>query len=80
MNKAIIGRKLGMTQLFKEDGKVIPVTVIDSNQVSLVKVGNDLLTELPETGGMGTTLFYVTGSIIMLLAAALIMGRRKEEE
>ena len=30
MNKAIIGRKLGMTQLFSQDGKVIPVTVIEA--------------------------------------------------
>ncbi len=27
-SKAIIGRKVGMTQLFAEDGKVIPVTVV----------------------------------------------------
>ena len=30
MNKAIIGRKLGMTQLFGENGEVIPVTVIEA--------------------------------------------------
>ena len=28
MKKAIIGTKLGMTQIFAEDGKVIPVTVV----------------------------------------------------
>ena len=30
MAKAILGIKLGMTQIFTEDGKVIPVTVIES--------------------------------------------------
>ena len=30
MNKVIIGRKLGMTQLFGENGEVIPVTVIEA--------------------------------------------------
>ena len=30
MNKAIIGRKVGMTQLFAEDGKLIPVTVVEA--------------------------------------------------
>jgi len=30
MNKAIIGKKLGMTQLFGENGEVIPVTVIEA--------------------------------------------------
>jgi large subunit ribosomal protein L3 len=30
MKKAIIGRKLGMTQIFDENGKVVPVTVIEA--------------------------------------------------
>jgi len=30
MQKAIIGRKVGMTQLFDETGKVIPVTIIEA--------------------------------------------------
>ena len=30
MKKAIIGRKVGMSQLFGEDGKMIPVTVIEA--------------------------------------------------
>ena len=30
MKKAILGTKVGMTQLFAEDGKVIPVTVIQA--------------------------------------------------
>lgn len=28
MEKAILGTKVGMTQIFNEDGKVIPVTVV----------------------------------------------------
>lgn len=30
MQKGIIGRKIGMTQIFDEDGKVVPVTVIEA--------------------------------------------------
>ena len=30
MTKAIIGKKIGMTQIFDEAGKVVPVTVIGS--------------------------------------------------
>ena len=30
MKKGIIGKKLGMTQIFMEDGSVIPVTVIEA--------------------------------------------------
>ena len=38
MNKAIIGKKLGMTQLFTQDGKVIPVTVIEAGPCPVVQV------------------------------------------
>ncbi len=38
MNKAIIGKKLGMTQIFSPDGKVIPVTVIEAGPCSVVQV------------------------------------------
>jgi len=30
MNKLLIGRKLGMTQIFAEDGEAVPVTVIEA--------------------------------------------------
>ena len=30
MQKAIIGKKVGMTQIFDEKGNVIPVTVIEA--------------------------------------------------
>ena len=38
MNKAIIGRKLGLTQLFTAEGKVIPVTVIEAGPCPVVQV------------------------------------------
>ena len=39
MNKGIIGKKIGMTQIFDEKGNVIPVTVIETegNIVAQVK-------------------------------------------
>ena len=37
MKKAILGRKLGMTQVFTEDGAVIPVTVIEAGPVAVVQ-------------------------------------------
>ena len=38
MNKAIIGRKLGMTQVFSADGKVIPVTVVEAGPCPVVQI------------------------------------------
>lgn len=37
MKKAIIGRKIGMTQIFNEDGTVIPVTVIEAGPCEVVQ-------------------------------------------
>lgn len=37
MQKAILGRKIGMTQVFTEDGVVIPVTVISAGPVAVVQ-------------------------------------------
>ena len=38
MNKAIIGRKAGMTQIFAQDGKMIPVTVVEAGPCPVVQV------------------------------------------
>ena len=37
MIKGIIGKKLGMTQLFDENGKVVPVTVIEAGPCTVVQ-------------------------------------------
>lgn len=37
MKKAIIGKKVGMTQIFDESGKVIPVTVIEAGPCVVVQ-------------------------------------------
>ena len=37
MEKAIIGKKVGMTQIFDADGKVVPVTVIEAGPCSVVQ-------------------------------------------
>lgn len=42
-----------------------------------VKVVNKKGTELPETGGMGTTILYVGGSILVLLAVILLVTKRR---
>ena len=49
--------------------------------VSLLKTAivviNQAGTELPSTGGMGTTLFYVFGAVLMLGAAVLLVTKRR---
>ena len=38
MKKAILGRKVGMTQIFDETGKVVPVTVIEAGPCTVTQV------------------------------------------
>ena len=37
MNKAIIGKKLGMTQVFLPDGTMVPVTVIQAGPCTVTQ-------------------------------------------
>ena len=38
MNKTLVGKKIGMTQVFDETGKVIPVTVIEAGPCIIAQV------------------------------------------
>lgn len=40
-------------------------------------VVNNSGTQLPETGGMGTTLFYVLGSVLVLAAVVLLVTKKR---
>ena len=44
----------------------------------LAKVNNQSGTELPSTGGIGTTIFYVIGGVLVIGAAALLIAKRKK--
>ncbi len=54
-------------------GEVTLVEAADKN----VKVENSTGSILPETGGMGTTIFYVLGAILTLGAAVVLIVRRR---
>lgn len=54
-------------------------SVKEGNTVEYVKVTNTLGQKLPETGGIGTTVFYIGGAALVLCAlAALVIIKRKE--
>lgn len=66
----------------KDDGSA----TIDGNEGSLVvdndgtrafAIVNNTGAELPSTGGIGTTIFYVVGGILMLGAAVILVTRKK---
>ena len=53
------------------DGTLTYTTVV-------AKVNNQSGTELPSTGGIGTTIFYVAGGVLVIGAAALLIAKRKK--
>jgi large subunit ribosomal protein L3 len=47
MLQGIIGRKVGMTQLFSDDGDVIPVTAIEAGPCWIVQKKTQNVTVIP---------------------------------
>ena len=50
---------------------------VDSSMVSQVEVLNNAGSELPATGGIGTTIFYVVGGLLMAAAVVLLVTKKK---
>ena len=46
-------------------------------EVTEVQVENKAGTELPSTGGMGTTIFYVLGSVLVVAAVVLLVTKKR---
>ncbi|MBQ5950699.1 MAG: isopeptide-forming domain-containing fimbrial protein [Lachnospiraceae bacterium] len=53
-----------------------PVTAV-SGKTLTVTVVNNQGTELPGTGGIGTTIFYVVGAILLVGAGVVLVSRRR---
>lgn len=46
----------------------------------VAEINNQSGTELPSTGGMGTTVFYILGSVLVLGAAVVLVTRKRMKE
>lgn len=61
-----------------ETAKVTEVKVdIDNIAATAVVVVNKAGTELPSTGGMGTTIFYVLGAVLVVGAGVLLVTKKR---
>ena len=59
----------------------VKVTIVSGAEApAKVKVENKAGTELPSTGGMGTTIFYVIGGLLIIGAAVVLVARRKAHD
>jgi LPXTG-motif cell wall-anchored protein len=58
--------------------EVDETTVTKNNDnVATIEVVNNAGAELPSTGGIGTTIFYVLGSILVICAGVVLVTRRR---
>ncbi len=62
-----------VTVTIGEDG----VLTVGEDTVTEVAILNQAGTVIPETGGMGTTIFYVCGGIMVLAAVVLLVTKRR---
>ena len=53
---------------------------VKADNSTQIDVENNSGTELPSTGGMGTTIFYVIGGILLVGAAIVLVARRKAND
>ena len=65
-----------VTVAIDDKGKV----TYNETSTGTVKVLNQSGTELPSTGGMGTTVFYILGSVLVLGAAVVLVTRKRMKE
>ena len=70
-NKLANDVEVKITAAKSEDGKTMTYTR------PIARVNNQSGTELPSTGGIGTTVFYVVGGALVLIAVVLLVTRKK---
>ncbi len=68
----------GRDPMWTIEGKNLPDGVtFDADGTFHIAIENNSGVELPETGGIGTTIFYVVGSVLVLGAVILLVTKRR---
>ena len=79
------GKTSTQTTVYLDENGIVTETVtstkvevvLDNIAATAIVVVNKTGTELPSTGGMGTTLFYVLGSMMVLAAVVLLVTKKR---
>lgn len=68
----------GYNQLTEAKDVVVTGSITDSTKLSVTaEVANSTGTLLPSTGGMGTTIFYVLGAVLVVGAGVLLVTKKR---
>lgn len=65
-----------ITVVIEADGNV----KIDASYVNVVEVENKAGTILPSTGGMGTTIIYMVGAVLVIGSGIVLLSKKKSKE
>ena len=77
-NKLAAPVKVEISRTASDDGAHMTQTLKqDTTTVEKVEIENKSGTELPSTGGIGTTIFYVLGSILVIGAVVLLIAKKR---
>ena len=64
-----------ITVVIDKDGKV----TLNGTEVTTVKVENKTGTLLPSTGGMGTTIIYMAGAILVIASGIVLVSKKRSK-
>jgi len=77
-NKLAGSVKVEISHTVSDEGAQMTHTLKqDTTDVEKVEIENKSGTELPSTGGIGTTIFYVLGSILVIGAVVLLITKKR---
>ncbi len=76
--------KEAVTIVIGDEGKItvndkefIPATDLNGEEEAMVQVENKSGVNLPSTGGIGTTIFYIVGGVLVVGAAILLIAKKR---
>lgn len=69
--------------IYNNDNILTPIEINltqNTQKTDVVSIANNKGVELPETGGMGTTIFYIIGALLALGAGVVLVTRRRMQK